>query len=71
MASLGNFQRPNTPPAPPQLSDEEKRQAEKKRQFEEEMRRAQAALKEPGRDVFVRSTALALPGAGNTRSGDR
>lgn len=59
--SLGGF--PNKPgqgstatASPP--SAEEKELAEKKRLFEAEMKRAQEALKQDGKDIFVRQAAL-------------
>lgn len=47
---------------PPAQSEEEKLLAEKKRQFESEMKKAQEELKKQGRDVFVRSSEAVKPG---------
>jgi hypothetical protein len=54
MSSMPN---PPSPPKPPELTEEEKREAEKKRLFEEDLKKAQEELKKDSLgDVFVRSS---------------
>ncbi len=51
----GNAPAFNSPSAPPEMTSEEKEQAEKWKLFEGELKKAQEALSQPGRDVFIRS----------------